>query len=120
MENQLQQLLQISAKLFELLKEQPKEVSKEEYIENINILLDKRGELMQQIISIGFQYNPTNKIHQTLYELDLGIKKRLALVLQGIKTDMKELQTTKKYEQQYSNPYGHVQSMDGMYYDKKK
>ncbi len=37
-----------------------------------------------------------------------------------LQKDMKNLQNAKKNEQQYANPYGHVQVMDGMYYDKKK
>lgn len=120
MEKQLQQLLQLSANLYEMLLKRPEELTRDEFIEEINSKLDERGGLMEQLVHSGFEYNQSLKLHQTLFELDNGIKERLNIVLQGIKMDMKELQASKKHEQQYSNPYGHVQSMDGMYYDKKK
>ena len=120
MEQQLQELLQVSASLYEKLVNNPKEAERDEFIVEVNVLLDQRGEIIQQLMDAGFTFNKTLKTHQTLFELDKGIRKRLELVLQSIKLDMKELQTSKKSERQYLNPYGHVQVMDGMYYDKKK
>lgn len=37
-----------------------------------------------------------------------------------IKTDMRNLQQSKKSEQVYLNPYSNVSSIDGRYYDGKK
>ena len=120
MEQQLQQLLQISAKLYEKLIANPEEAKRDELIEEIKILLDIRGEIMEELVQSGFSYNVEDKTHQMLFELDKGIRSRLETVMSAIKTDMKELQTSKKSEQQYLNPYSHIQTMDGMYYDKKK
>lgn len=120
MEQQIQALLQLSANLYEKLVNDPEVSVRDEFIEEVNELLDKRGVLMQQLSDAGFIYNRTSKAHRTLFELDKGIQERLNRVLNTIKKDMKELQATKKSEQQYNNPYGHVQTMDGMYYDKKK
>ncbi|WP_341322428.1 flagellar protein FliT [Solibacillus sp. FSL H8-0523] len=120
MEQQLQQLLQISAKLYEKLTNDPEESVRDEFIEDIQGLIDQRGELTKQIVDAGFSYNADDKTHRTLFELDKGIRSRLERVMITIKEDMKNLQNAKKNEQQYTNPYGHVQVMDGMYYDKKK
>lgn len=120
MEQQLKQLLQISAKLYEKLVSNPEESVRDEFIADIQGLLDQRGELMEQVAKSGFSYNAEDKTHRTLFELDKGIRSRLERVMTSIKADMKNLQNAKKNEQQYSNPYGHVQVMDGMYYDKKK
>ncbi|MFJ7699408.1 flagellar protein FliT [Lysinibacillus fusiformis] len=119
MEQQLQ-LLQISAKLFEKLIANPEEAKRDEFIEEIEILLDLRGKIMEELVRSGFSYNVEDKTHQMLFELDKGIRSRLERVMSAIKSDMKELQTSKKSEQQYLNPYSHIQMMDGMYYDKKK
>ncbi|WP_107942135.1 flagellar protein FliT [Metasolibacillus fluoroglycofenilyticus] len=120
MEQQLQQLLQISAKLYEKLISNPEETKRDAFIEEINALLDQRGKIMEELVQSGFAYNSGVKTHQMLLELDKGIRNRLERVMSSIKADMKELQTSKKSEQQYLNPYSHIQTMDGMYYDKKK
>lgn len=120
MEKQLQELLQISASLYEKLTIQTEKDSRDEFIDEINNLLNLRGEVVSQLVELEFKFDKTIKLHQTLFELDKGIRERLSLALFEIKTDLKELNAAKKSEQQYTNPYGHVHSMDGMYYDRKK
>lgn len=115
----LNMLLQISAKLFEHLSVSPKSDNRDEYINTINYMLDKRGAIIEELMNDGFRFDEQNHIHRTLLELDNGIKKRLAAVMDAVKQDMANLQKTKKSEQQYFNPYSNVRVMDGMYYDKK-
>lgn len=116
---QTDQLLQVSANLFKHLGDIPKGEERDEYIETINSLLDKRGTIIQDLIQEGFHFDEQNRVHRTLLELDNGIKERLAAVMDAVKQDMANLQKTKKSEQQYFNPYSNVRVMDGMYYDKK-
>lgn len=112
--------LQTSAQLFKLLTTIPPSDERLDYIESINELLDKRGIYVDQLKSEGFQYNAEDKMHQTLYELDKGIKERLHLVMDAIKNDMKDLQNTKKHESQYIDPYKDVRVIEGRYFDNKK
>ena len=114
------QLLQISANLYKILGEIPHGEERDTFIEKINDMLDKRGILIENIQQEGFNYDDQNRIHHTLFELDNGIKERLAAVMNVVKIDMNNLQKTKKSEDQYFNPYANVRVMDGMYYDKKK
>ena len=118
--NYEQQLLQISAKLYQQLESLPQSDYREDFIEEINRQLDERGRLLQLLSEEGFILDQENKSHKMLVELDQGICKRLELVMEEIKSDMKNLQKTKKNEKQYINPYSSVRVMDGMYYDKKK
>ena len=120
MEQHLQVLLQISAKLYDKLTINPEESKRDEFIIEIDELLDKRGILIKVIVEKGFKYNADLKNHRMLFELDKGIHERLNRVLLSVKQDMKDLQATKKSEQQYMNPYSHMQTIDGMYYDTKK
>ena len=115
-----QQLLQISAKLLKHLNEIPKGEDRSTYIEAINIMLDERGALIDKLSEEGFVMDANNKIHDTLAQLDRGIRERLESIMKLVKQDMKDLQNSKKNEKQYMNPYSSVQVMDGMYYDKKK
>ncbi|MFJ7917859.1 MULTISPECIES: flagellar protein FliT [unclassified Lysinibacillus] len=115
----IDQLLQVSANLFKLLGDSPNGEERDEYIDNINSMLDKRGTIIEVLIQEGFHFDEQNRIHGTLLELDNGIKERLVAVMNAVKQDMANLQKTKKSEQQYFNPYSNVRVMDGMYYDKK-
>ncbi|MFJ7735958.1 flagellar protein FliT [Lysinibacillus sp. NPDC097287] len=117
--NTVQDLLQVSAKLYQHLTILPSEDERDVFIEKVHQYLDERGVLVEQLQQEGFQVDLTNKAHATLAELDTGIKERLDKVMKSIQADMKDLQNAKKNEQQYLNPYANVQVMDGRYYDKK-
>jgi flagellar protein FliT len=114
-----QQLLQMSAKLYQHLTEIPTEEDRDAYIGKIHSLLDERGVLMETMKNDGFQVDFENKSHTMLVELDKGIRERLDKMLKVIQLDLKDLQNAKKNEKQYMNPYANVQVMDGRYYDKK-
>lgn len=120
MTTDIQALLQISATLYAQLGEMPSGESRDAYIEEINTKLETRAQVINRLVNQGFTYDAEDKSHKMLFELDQGIKERLQNVLSGVKNDLKDLQNAKKTEKQYSNPYAHVQGMDGMYYDKKK
>lgn len=115
-----QHLLQVSAKLFRHLESIPNGEERDEFIKEIDRQLDDRGKILDSLHQEGFQIDPQNKIHSMLIDLDKGIRERLELVMQKVKKDMKNLQSAKKNEKQYINPYSSVRVMDGMYYDKKK
>lgn len=117
---QIQQVLQTSAQLFSLLGETAKIEERDAFIETIHQKLELRRQAINELVNVGFVFDPTNKLHVTLKELDKGIQERLQNILQLIKEDLRVVQNTKKSENQYSNPYSNVQTMDGMYYDKKK
>lgn len=119
MENQ-QQLLQISAKLYQFLETVPKGEQRDDFIQEIDRQLNERGKIIELLHEEGLELDSQNKIHAMLMELDKGIRERLEIVMQAIKLDMKNLQTSKKNEKQYINPYASVRVMDGRYYDKKK
>lgn len=116
----MKSLLQISAKLYQHLINLPEEEKRDSYIEKIHSLLDERGILMEHINKDGFQFDAQNQSHVMLAELDKGIRERLSTVMKSIQKDLKDLQNSKKNEQQYINPYASVQVMDGRYYDRKK
>jgi flagellar protein FliT len=116
----IQQLLQVSAKLYKHLSAFPSGEERTEYIDEVNGLLDERGILVKQLREQNFQYDETDETHVTLYKLDKGIRERLDLLFNEVKADLKKFNDTKKYEKQYINPYASVRAMDGRYYDKRK
>lgn len=120
MEQLLQQILKQSTELYSFLESPTKGENRTQYIERINTLLDERGILIEQLTERNFVFDATNATHRMIAELNKAIDQRLSKVLLDIKVDLKNLQVSKKNEQQYVTPYSNVQVMDGMYYDKKK
>ena len=116
----VQKLLQISAKLYQHLTEIPSFEHRDDYIEKINQYLEERGPIIDTLKDNGFIYDENNQSHRMLKELDEGIKARLNKVMTSIRADLKNIQNAKKNEVQYLNPYASVQVMDGRYYDKRK
>lgn len=114
------QLLQLSAKLYKHLTNIPSSETRSVFIEELNEMLDERGIIIDQLKEEGFHFDSTNKTHVTLYEFDKGIRERINLVFDNVKSDLKNLNKSKKHKVQYLNPYAAVQVMDGRYYDKKK
>lgn len=114
-----EQLLQDSAKLYQLLTNIPKGEERDEYISQVNVLLDNRGKIIESLQKENLLLNRNDKSHATLIELDKAIGERLNHVLLVIKDDLRNLNQTKKSEQRYLNPYSNVGVMDGKYYDKK-
>ena len=117
--DQIQTLLQVSAKLFQHLTQVPESEQRDEYIEKIHSLLHERGAIIELIQQQGFKVDLTNRSYIMLAELDKGIQERLQKVMNAVKDDMKVLQNAKKNEKQYMDPYSNIAVMDGRYYDKK-
>lgn len=120
MEQKLNALLKVSADLYELLSTIPEGTERDTLIFEIDEMIEERGELMDSLLEDNFQYDESNKLHETLLELDQGIRTRLTLHLNSIKSDLRDIQLTKQTEKNYSNPYADVRVMDGKYYDTKK
>lgn len=120
MEQQLQQLLQLSAKLYEQLGQTVTGENRDAFITAIHDKLDERSDLIDALQDAQFKYDENNRLHRTLAELDKGINERLQHVMTQIKADLRDLRTLKAQEQRYANPYANVQTMDGRYYDRKK
>lgn len=112
------ELLQISARLYQHLQEVPVAEKRDQYVEEVEALLEQRGKLIE-LMRPSFKLDKANKTHNMLVDLDKGIQERLQRVMYMIKSDLKALQVTKYKKNKYMNPYSNVAIMDGRYYDKK-
>lgn len=115
-----QQLLQFSAKIFQLLSHVPIGEERSTYMEKVDAELDERGKVIAKMHEESVLLSKDNSSHRVLLELDQGIQERLKLVMASLKKDMKNMQSSKKNEEHYINPYSSVRVMDGKYYDQKK
>jgi flagellar protein FliT len=121
MSNFEQQLLQLSAQLFQELSKVPESShDRDSYLERVDQLLEKRGQLFETMHAQQIKLDSSSKNKDLLIELDKGIQKRLQNVMLTVKNDIKNVKVSKQKEGNYINPYSSVQVMDGRYYDKKK
>lgn len=115
----VERLLKTSRKLNDHLAEKPAQDQREEYIKQIDNLLDQREKDILEI-----KNNEIVLIEHAEYEnikkLDSDIKEKLSYLMTQIKTDMKNVKLAKKSEQSYLNPYAATSTLDGMYFDKRK
>jgi flagellar protein FliT len=116
----VQQLLVASEKLHAHLTKLPDDKERDAFILAIDELLDARGKVIEQLQAQTVDPLKGHVLQPQLLELDIGIQERLVKVQRSIKDDMQQLQTTKKSEQRYTNPYAAVRVMDGTYFDGKK
>ena len=112
--------LQKSAQLLKVLNENCDKEQRSAHIEQINRLLDERGMMVEQLKQEGFQYDATNRLHATLFELDKSISEKLQLLMENVKEDIKVLKSSKKGGRQYIDPYNALGNLDARYYDGKK
>ena len=103
----VEKLLATSAQLYEHLTVIPDGDERDQYIEKIDEFLEKRGQLLEEVMSSNNVSLDGHQLTPHLIKLDAGIQGRLKKVME-------------KSEQVYLNPYSNVSSVDGRYYDGKK
>ena len=69
-----QQLLQISAKLYQHLTEIPTDEARDIYIEKIHSLLDERGVLIEIMKQNGFQIDISSLISRNLCQMLIKLR----------------------------------------------
>lgn len=113
----VQQLLDVSQQLHDHLEYSIENVDRDEYIDTITRLLDKRQSLMD---SLSGEYSEEEKkLGKQIVRLNEKIEQRLQEKLRFLKQELETFQRNKHRRERYANPYKHV-SIDGMYFDKKK
>jgi flagellar protein FliT len=111
------ELFSVTKELHELLHQPVSKVQRDEIIETIQELLDKRDLLIEKL------QPPYNEEEQELgmqiVSLNEAIAEKLQQLKQQIQQDLKMIKQKKTANQNYMNPYQPL-SLDGMFYDKKR
>ncbi|MDY0393230.1 flagellar protein FliT [Virgibacillus halophilus] len=116
--NRLQALYQQTENIEKLLTSRISSANRQEIIDQLNVLIEKRSELT---FSMKPPYTEEEmNIGKQVLSMNEAIEKKMEQLFADLKMEMKQIQQQKKSNQSYINPYKHVQTMDGMYMDKKK
>lgn len=90
---------------------------REVYIQELNLLLEERHKLLNQLPDLSSKVE--NEVKLELMTMEEKLKPLLNHKLNVIKIEIRTLQLKKVKNNQYENPYGNI-SADGMYLDRKK
>lgn len=112
--NPLKEILQITRKLKEHLMNGTDNEDREQFIGQIEVLLNKREQYFSDI-PINFTEDEQN-LNEEILRLNREIAPLLTRYLNEIKMDIKKLNQSKKTVRGYNNPYA---PEDGMFLDKR-
>ncbi|WP_404454287.1 flagellar protein FliT [Virgibacillus necropolis] len=116
--SRLKALFEITKELEGVLNQPITSTNREAIIEQINLLIEKRGSLMDDVIP---PFSEEEKmIGKKLVIMNEAIQSKMVEVLNVLKVEMKQLKKQKKSNHNYINPYKDVRTMDGMFMDSKK
>jgi len=112
--DKINQLYEITLRLYNFLDNFPDKDHREEYIVSLNQVLDERAEIIRLLpkeftdeeIKLGLEINKLNH--------EIGIK--LDNLFAEIKMDLRNIKRTQQVNDKYNQNY----SFDGMFFDKRK
>ncbi|MBD1381401.1 flagellar protein FliT [Metabacillus arenae] len=113
----IEELFKSTEMLYEALDKTVKRELRDDQIQDIMSLLDKRDESMKKIqTSLSSQ---ESRLMKKIIEQDKIILPLLVKVKAGIQQDIQNVRKTKSSAVKYVNPYQN-RTADGMFYDKRK
>lgn len=116
--NQLQKIYDVTKQLEEVLHEKVNAKDRDTVIEQVNHLVEQRGELLNEITPPYTEEE--KKLGKELVTLNEQIQVKMNTLFDDLKLEMKQVKKQKKSNRTYVNPYENVKSLDGIYLDSKK
>ncbi|MFC4557518.1 flagellar protein FliT [Virgibacillus kekensis] len=116
--NTLKELYEVTEKLDVILSGKITPANRNEVIDQINNMVERRGMLMKDISPPHSEEE--KQLGNDLVKLDQEIRKKMDTMFTELKTEMKQSKKQKKSNRTYVNPYKNVGSSDGRYVDSRK
>ncbi|WP_217588532.1 flagellar protein FliT [Lentibacillus saliphilus] len=111
-------LLNVTEELADLFEQPVTSKDRSKIIVDINRLIEARGHIMEMIKPPFTEEE--KQIGEQVVMLNNVIKYEMDQLFAELKTEMKQMKQLKRSNQSYTNPYQHVNTMDGMFMDSKK
>ncbi|SET09729.1 flagellar protein FliT [Oceanobacillus limi] len=116
--NRMKDIYDITLQLNEIVNQDITAKNRQAVIEQINQLIDKRGNAMHEAKP---PFSAEEKlIGEKLIPLNKDIEAKMRVIFDDLKQEMKQSKKQKKSNKTYINPYDKVQTADGMFMDRKK
>lgn len=115
--SQVQEIYDLTTRLYELLKVEGTNEERDVVIPEVDLLLIKRQELLDQLKD---PFSDEEKLMgQEIIEMNRVIDEKMVHLKSTIQADINKLKKQKSSNEKYTNPYKNV-SLDGTFFDKKK
>ncbi len=115
--NHLEKMIDHTKQLHHLFSNEYEATNREQFIQEIHALLDKRAEILPYI---GEPTTVSEKKQTAeLLQLNEYVQKEMDHFFQQLKKEIQTSKLQKKSNRSYTNPYKHVQIADGMFIDRK-
>ncbi|WP_096269436.1 flagellar protein FliT [Paucisalibacillus globulus] len=116
--NRVQPILEITEEMEKILEGDISNSDRQRVIDELNTLLVKRDSFMNHLsepysdeeLALGNKLLPINQ----------KIQQKMNLLFSELKLEMKQMKKQKNSNRKYTNPYENVQTVDGMFMDKRK
>ncbi|WP_227394275.1 hypothetical protein [Jeotgalibacillus aurantiacus] len=112
----IQECHQITNRLFILLQSD-EAVDRDKLITQINHLLDEREKLLPNVCAPETDYE--RELADEIIKWNQVIEKKLTDIKNDVRKKILLTAEKKKSSNKYTNPYGEMESKDGMFYDKR-
>jgi flagellar protein FliT len=116
--NRVQPVFEITEKMEQILRENIPSNNRQHIVEEIDALLIQREKYME---NISEPYtNEELELGKKLLPINQYIQQKMNLLFTELKIEMKQMKKQKNSNRKYTNPYENVQTVDGMFMDKRK
>ncbi|WP_047984511.1 flagellar protein [Ornithinibacillus californiensis] len=116
--NRVKPIYDITQKMKQLLDADFSSNDRQNVIQEVNSLLLQRGVYMEEAKE---PYSTEElEMGKELLPLNTEVQQKLDSLFQGLKNEMKQVKKQKNSNRKYTNPYDKVQTIDGMFMDKRK
>ena len=116
--NRLLDVYDVTWQMKEVLKQEITVKNREQVIEQVNQLVEARRKHMEKLAA---PYSEAEKVlGKKIILLNDQIEQTMEKIFNVLKSEMKQVKKQKQSNRNYTNPYEHVQTMDGMFLDSKK
>ncbi|KGP91391.1 flagellar protein [Pontibacillus chungwhensis BH030062] len=116
--SQLDQLHEVTSELYKHVQQPPKSIEREDFIEKLSELLDKRERLIKDLE--GPYTDEEHEKGQEIIRMNGVVDNRVSFHMKQLKTEIAHMKKRKTSNQRYTNPYQNVSTYDGTFLDKKK
>lgn len=114
----LDTIYDVTNKIEHILNQSITTQNRESIISEVTTLIEERGRMMEELTP---PFSEQEKLlGKKVVALNVQIEKKMELMFESLKQDIRKMNKQKESNRSYINPYGDIKSTDGMYLDSKQ
>ena len=114
----LDTIYDVTNKIENILNQSITTKNRESVISEVTTLIEERGRMMEELTPPFSEQDKS--LGKKVVQLNVQIEKKMELLFESLKHDIRKMNKQKESNRSYINPYGNIKSTDGMYLDSKQ